>query len=154
MKQNLSKSLTWAVILSETGHLFCCVFPTIFSLLGLLAGAGLIATLPPSMVAFHEFMHAWEMPIIMMSGLILAFGWLATWYGEKVDCHDTGCAHGACAPTKNRAHLILKIATILFIFNVLIYVAVHRADWFTNLARQEQAKMHSHEHAGEDVSAH
>lgn len=144
MKRTLEKSLTWAVVLSETGHLFCCVFPTVFSLLGFLAGLGVIAALPPSMVAFHGFMHVWEVPIILVSGLFLTLGWAVHYYGRRFDCHDTGCAHGACGPAKKRADLMLKIATFLFIFNVLIYVGVHRAAWIsaTPVAHAEHADTH------------
>ncbi len=121
--------MTWAVVLSETGHLFCCVFPTVFSLLGFLAGLGMIAALPPSMIAFHELMHMWEVPIIALSGVLLGLGWAVHHYSQQMDCHDTGCAHGACAPAKKRADIVLKIATCLFLFNVLIYAGVHRAGW-------------------------
>lgn len=148
MRQNLSKSLTWAVILSETGHLFCCVFPTVFSILSLLAGFGMVAALPPSMVAFHDMMHHWEVPIIAVSGVILVLGWIADHYSRKMDCHDTGCGHGACAPRKNRAHIVLKIATALFLFNVIVYVTVHRTDFLTSAVEE------AHDHTSDPHEAH
>jgi hypothetical protein len=119
----------WTVVLSETSHVFCCVFPTIFSLIGLLAGAGMIA-MPASMVTMHNLIHAWELPMIITSAAILVLGWAATLYSEKLDCHSTGCAHGACAPQKSKAHLVLKIGTVLFIFNVFIYATIHKSTWF------------------------
>lgn len=142
MKQALQKSLTWTVVLSETTHVFCCVFPTIFSLISLLAGLGLSVAIPASFVTFHDFMHHWEVPIIVVSGLILALGWAVTLYSDRVDCHHTGCEHGACAPRKNKAHLVLKVATILFLFNVIVYFAVHRTSWFV----QNSPLMHEQEH--------
>lgn len=143
MKQAVQKSLTWAVILSETSHIFCCVFPTVFSLLGLLAGLGIVGTIPGFMVTFHEFMHAWEVPMIVLSGVILAIGWAAVWYGDKIDCcHSTGCSHGTCKPRRNRAHLVLKIATLLFVFNVLIYSFIHKADWFNQGAGRQLGETH------------
>jgi hypothetical protein len=143
MNSKLQKSLTWAVIASESSHVFCCVFPTLFSVVGLLAGMGMIITLPPGMIALHNLLHEWEVPMILISGVILALGWLAAWHGEKVDCHSTGCAHGACAPRKKRAHLVLKIATVLFVCNVLIYTLVHRSDWFnTNSPLGQQEQIH------------
>lgn len=144
MREHLQKSLTWAVILSETTHVFCCVFPTIFSVLSLLAGLGFAVAIPASLVVFHDFMHHWELPIIAGSGFVLLLGWVLTWYGDKMDCHHTGCEHGACAPRKTKAHLVLKVATILFLFNVIVYFAVHRTDWFM----QNSPLMHAHEHNG------
>lgn len=148
MKSSLQKSLTWAVILSESSHIFCCLFPTLFSLLGLLAGAGLIVALPGPILEMHEALHRWEIPMIAFSGVILALGWVITVYSEKVDCHDTGCGHGACAPRKKRAHLVLKVATLLFLANVTIYFAVHRAYWFTS--GPGSALVHSEGHVGHD----
>ena len=130
MKETIQKSLGFAVIASEGVHIFCCVLPTLFSLLGLLAGLGVIAVLPPAIIAFHDVMHEWEVTIIAASGFVLALGWAAAWYSKRIDCHSSGCAHGACAPQKNRAHTILKFASILFVVNVLIYTTVHRSDWF------------------------
>ncbi|PZQ47206.1 MAG: hypothetical protein DI551_03825 [Micavibrio aeruginosavorus] len=149
MKQTIQKHLVWAVILSETSHVFCCVFPTIFSVLSLFAGLGLVATMPTFMVTMHGILHAWELPMIAFSGLVLAIGWGAVWYGDRMDCHNTGCCHGACAPQKKRAHTILKLATVLFLFNVLIYFAVHKSTWFaTHIgASMGQGVAHSHDHA-------
>lgn len=129
MKESLQNSLNWAVLLSETSHVFCCVLPTVFSLMGLLAGLGVVATLPPSMIALHDILHHWELPMIIASGAVLALGWGATWYSDRIDCHSTGCCHDACAPRKNKAHVILKIATVLFVVNVAVYALIHRSGW-------------------------
>jgi len=146
MNDKLQKSLTWAVVLSETSHVFCCIFPTLFSLAGLLAGAGMIIALPPSMIALHEILHEWEVTMIVASGCILALGWAAVYYGEKIDCHSTGCSHGGCAPRRSRAHLVLKIATVLFIFNVIVYLTVHRSGWFDT----NPPLAHGHSHEGHE----
>lgn len=130
MKKTLQKPMIWAVVLSEISHVFCCVFPTLFSLLGLLSGVGIAIALPGSMVRLHDFLHDWEIPMIALSGVILAFGWAVTIYSDKLDCHSTGCGHHACAPRKSRAHVVLKVATILFLANLIIYMGVHRANWF------------------------
>ncbi|MFA5592004.1 MAG: hypothetical protein WC989_01655 [Micavibrio sp.] len=128
MNGKIQKSLFWAVIMTEASHVFCCVFPTLFSLIGLLAGLGMIATLPPSMVALHAFMHEWEVPMIIGSGIVLTLGWAALWYGGRIDCHSTGCDHGTCVPRQKRAHLAMKIASVLFVVNVLVYSLIHRTD--------------------------
>lgn len=85
--------------------------------------------------------------MIVTSGIVLLLGWAVVVYSRKVDCHSTGCAHGACAPKKNRANMILKIATILFVVNVVIYFGVHRSHWFESGVGA--ALMHDHEHEHE-----
>ena len=143
------KPLIWAVVLSESTHLLCCVLPTVVSVMGLLAGLGMIASLPAGLLEVHDFMHHWEIPMIAASGVILALGWLAILYSDRIDCRSTGCEHGGCAPSKSRAHLVLKIATALFFFNVFVYVVVHRSDWFnanSPLVHSQQADDHAHAH--------
>lgn len=130
MNEKLQKPLLWAVVLSESSHVFCCVFPTLFSLMGLLASFGLVIAMPGYMVELHEFMHAWEVPMIIFSGLILALGWVVVHYSAKIDCHHSGCGHAACGKSKKRAHLVLKVATVVFVANLLIYTFIHRAQWF------------------------
>lgn len=125
MNEKTQKRLIWAVALSESSHIVCCVFPTLFSVVGLLASAGMVIALPPAMIDLHEFMHEWEVPMIAVSGIILVLAWGAVLYSDKVDCHSTGCGHGACAPRKKSAHTILKIASALFVVNVLVYIFLH-----------------------------
>lgn len=146
MKQTLQKHLVWAVILSESSHVFCCVFPTVFSVVSLLAGLGVVAAMPTFMVTMHNMLHAWELPMIGLSGVVLALGWWAVWYSDKIDCHSTGCAHGACAPKKNKAHIVLKVATVLFIFNVLIFITLHKSTWFATHIAAKAAAEHGHTH--------
>lgn len=121
-----SKAIYWTVLLSETSHVFCCVLPIIFSLLSLLSGAGLAAALPAHVIQLHDFMHQWEVPMIVVSGLLLACGWGLHEYSRRLDCRDTGCVHEPCGTTKKRTALVLKIATVLFLVNVTVYAAVHR----------------------------
>lgn len=124
--ERLNKSLFWTIILSEATHIFCCVLPTLFSLLSLLVGAGLIASLPPGWTSFHTLLHDYEVPLIVFSGAVIALGWAADWYAGRIDCHDTGCGHPPCKPVKRRAHIVLKIASALFIVNLIIYFVFHR----------------------------
>jgi hypothetical protein len=146
MNAKLKKSVLWAVVLSEGSHVFCCVFPTLFSLLGLLASVGIFVAMPAFMVEMHDFLHVWEIPLIALSGVLLAFGWAVVLYSDKIDCHSTGCAHGACAPRKTKAHLVLKIATAVFVVNLLIYAFVHRMDVFHVDATAGQAVPVEHHH--------
>lgn len=128
--QKHRKKIYWALILSETSHVFCCVLPTLFSVLSLLVGAGLIGALPTFMVDFHHVIHHYELPIVVASFIILGLGWALDYYAHKVDCHHTGCHHGSCAPKKYKAHKILIIATVLFVANLAIYLVLHRGMHF------------------------
>src|SRR5690606_14732462 len=96
----MKKPLFGIIILSESMHIFCCVLPTLFSLMGLLAGLGVVAALPPSFNTLHEALHAYEVPLIIVSGLLIALGWGVDRYSRKIDCHDTGCCHEPCGPQK------------------------------------------------------
>lgn len=124
--ERIQKSLMAALIASEMSHIFCCVLPTVFSVLSLLAGLGLVGAMPEFFVHIHDFMHDKEIPMIVISGIVLAFGWWIYFMSRKMDCHSTGCGHGPCTPRKTRAHGVLKIASVLFVANVLIFAVVHR----------------------------
>lgn len=124
--QKMKNTIYWAVLASETSHIFCCVLPTVFSILSLLAGLGLATVVPVWLEDLHAVLHEWELPLILLSGFVVLIGWGLYIYSKKIDCHDTGCAHGACEPRKDTANLILKVATILFIVNVSIYGVFHR----------------------------
>lgn len=123
--QRLQGTLFWTIIASETTHLFCCVLPTVISVLSLLGGAGLLAVLPPGLLAFHEMIHKHEVPLILFSAAMLLIGWGLYLLSARLDCHSTGCAHGPCGPKKKNASLALKIASMLFVGNVVIYVTFH-----------------------------
>jgi hypothetical protein len=107
-----------------------------------LAGLGVVV-MPAAMVRMHNTLHAWELPMILTSGTILVLGWAATWYSDRIDCHSTGCAHGACAPKKSKAHLVLKIATVLFFFNVVVYAGIHKSTWFATHIAAQSARTHA-----------
>ena len=124
--EKLQKHLNFAVILAETSHVFCCVLPTIVSVLSLLTGLGVIGSLPLSLLVLHDFLHAWELPIIIASGILIALGWGVLIYSRKIDCHNTGCGHEPCGPKKKKSSRLLEIATILFVINVSVYAVFHR----------------------------
>lgn len=128
---------SWVVIASEISHVFCCVLPTIFSVLTFLVGMGVIGFMPFGLQHFHDLMHGYEIPLMMMSGAVVLIGWGLHILAERIDCHDTGCGHGKCSPKKKRAVVILKIATALFLINVAIYLGVH-------VAAQGYIEAHSH----------
>jgi len=125
MRERLTFIMSWAVILSEFSHVFCCVLPTVFSVLSILAGLGMIAVVPGFILHFHTAIHAYEIPIIATSGIITIMAWFIYLNADKVDCHSTGCVHEPCDTRKSRAGTILKIGTVMFIVNLTIFTFLH-----------------------------
>ena len=124
--ENLRRHFGLAVLISELGHVFCCVLPTIFTVLSFAANIGLIGMAPSWLMEIHARIHHYEVPIIIFSGVILILGWVAFYLSRKVDCHDTGCGHPPCDTGKTENGKIMVIATILFLINLSIYAFVHK----------------------------
>jgi hypothetical protein len=142
MHEKHQKRLFWAIILSETSHIFCCVLPTLISLLSLLAGFGLVVAMPGWLQSMHDFMHRWEPVMVGVSVFVVALGWGLYFYSKKAECcHHTGCHHAPCGPRKKIANKILIVATILMIFNVGMYFGVHRP-----MEAEHIEYAHGHEH--------
>ena len=140
--EKLQRTIFWTIVASESTHIFCCVLPTIFSILGLMTGVGMVATMPGWMTSIHETIHGWEIPVIIFSAVMLAIGWALYFISRKIDCvEDAGCRHEPCAPKKKSALTILIIATVLFTFNTSIYMGIHRG---TTIAEQHEHDMHDH----------
>jgi hypothetical protein len=124
--QKLQATMNWAIIASEASHVFCCVLPTVFSALSLLAGLGVIGVMPGWLESLHEAIHGREVPMILLSGAVLSLGWGLEYLSRRIDCHDTGCGHGPCGPRKTSAGVVLKAATILFLVNVAVWAVFHQ----------------------------
>jgi len=146
--KKLQKTLNVAILATETSHVFCCVLPTVFSLLSLLAGVGLIGAIPPGVEFLHDIIHDWELPIIMTSGLVLVLGWWVYDYAQKMDCNHMGEEHQICDSKKKRSATILKIASVLFIVNVSVYFLVHRPMEASNHDVHAGHAHHDHGHEG------
>lgn len=126
--QKIQKALFWSIVASESTHVFCCVLPTLISVLSLIAGVGALSFLPGFVLEIHEKLHAYEVPVIFLSGLMLAVGWALHAYSKKLDCamaEDSCCAHEPCAPKKDHTFKIMVFATALFVFNIVIYFTFH-----------------------------
>ena len=123
--ERIKKGIFWAVILSETSHVFCCVLPTVISVISLIAGAGLISALPGPVLAVHDMLHAYEIPMIAFSAFILLSGWGLHALSTRLDCRGTGCSHEPCAPEKSRTRTVLVVATVLFFCNLSVYLMFH-----------------------------
>ena len=124
--QKIQKALFWTIVASESTHVFCCVLPTLVSVISLIAGMSALSFLPGFILEIHETLHAYEVPTIAFSGLMLAVGWGLHNYSRKLDCADDSCcAHESCAPKKDHTFMIMVGATVLFAFNILVYFTFH-----------------------------
>ncbi len=146
----MRKKIGWTILAVEASHVFCCVLPTLVSLLSLLTSLGLVSSVPKGLTFMHDLMHNWEIPIIIGSGLLLLLGWWLHRFSKTIDCHDNGCEHEPCGPKKDRTSLILKIATVIFAFNVLVFVIFHRGlEHFVDLeSYRTEAHGSAHDHDG------
>lgn len=125
--QRFHKHFGIAVLASELSHVFCCVIPTLVTVLSAFANLGLFVISPDGfLINIHNAMHSYEVPIIVFSGVMVLLGWVAHFVSRRVDCHDTGCGHPPCTPQKSKNSKVLLIATLLFALNILIYFGVHR----------------------------
>ena len=126
--EKMNKGILWGVIASESIHVFCCVLPTVFSVISLLAGMGMVAAMPGFIEVGHELIHDYEIPMIIVSGAILVFGWGLYIYSRKMNCSEEGtCCHTPCAPKKDMTRKVMIAATILFIVNVCVYFIFHHS---------------------------
>lgn len=125
MRERLTSFMSWAVILSEVSHVFCCVLPTLFSVLTVLAGLGLISVVPGFIMSWHDAIHAYEIPIIATSAIITVLAWYVYFNARANDCHATGCVHEPCTPRKDRAKRVLIAGTTLFVINFAIFFFLH-----------------------------
>lgn len=144
--QKYQKPIFWAIILSETSHVFCCVLPTVFSILSLLSGLGLMAAMPGWMESLHGVMHSWETTMIGVSALVIALGWGLYFYSRGTECRDHQCCHGNCGSRKRLSKKILLAATVLLGFNLTIYFVFHR--------HQDEIEAYVQDHAQGDAHAH
>lgn len=121
----LHSAINWMSITSEISHFFCCGIPIIFSILSLMSGMGIIASMPMGINWLHDAMHEYEVPMIIMSGFIILLGWTLHAVARRIDCHNTGCGHQPCSPKKKKSSKILMIATGLFAVNLAGYFLLH-----------------------------
>jgi hypothetical protein len=147
----MKKTVFTAIILSEASHIFCCVLPSIFSIISLLGSFGLMVAMPGWLQAVHEVMHGYEVPMIIFSASVVALGWGLHYYAHhqhKIGAHEhTCCDHDHGAPAKAKTtHRILVAATVLLILNLLVYFVFHRhqADWEHLAADASIASEHQH----------
>lgn len=120
--EKIRRNIGWLVIASEASHLFCCILPTLAAVMSLAVGVGL---LPASFTLLHDFIHGYEIPIIVFSGVLLALGWWAYHTATETDCHALGHDEHHCHQTTDRSKRYLVIGTLLFLLNLCVYLGLH-----------------------------
>lgn len=138
------KAVFWTVILSETGHLFCCALPALLGILSFFSAFGIIGLMPNMVLDAHDFMHRWELPVIILSASLLGFGWWLYKNSLKLDCStEHSCGHPPCKPKKDKTKLVLIVASVLFAFNFTLYLFFHDviSVWQTHVI---EAEAHTH----------
>ncbi len=145
--QKLQRHIAWAVILAESTHVFCCVLPTVVTVLTVISSLGAMAQVPGFILDMHEVLHTYEIPMIVFSGLVLILGWGLYGVSRQIECQKPHCEPHAriCTPQKNNTLSILVVASILFVVNVTVYLTLHRGN--DDLLHAE-AMAHHHPHAG------
>lgn len=154
VSKHQNKILT-AILVSEASHIFCCALPTLFSILSLMGSFGLIVVMPGWMQSLHGALHAYELPLIIFSALVIGLGWALHYlahHQHKIGAHDHECCdHDHGAPTKAKTtHIILLIATILLVINVFVYFTFHRHQGASEISehsshsREEDGRSHEH----------
>jgi hypothetical protein len=143
----LQRGLLWTVILAESTHIFCCVLPTVITLLALLASFGAVAQMPVFILDLHEALHAYEIPVMIFSGVTLVAGWVVYAVARRIECRKDHCEpheNQTCAPLKDHTRTVLIVATFLLAINMTVYWSLHRPS--EALLHEQAAAAHSHEH--------
>lgn len=143
----LHRNIGMAIILAECTHVFCCVLPTVVTLLSVLASVGTFIQVPVFLLDIHEFLHAYEIPVITFSGVMLVLGWVLYVVARRIECARPHCEphETVCAPAKNNTKTILAVASVLFVVNVFVYFTFHRGTEGLLHAQAVEAH-HHHEH--------
>ncbi|MBL8637212.1 MAG: hypothetical protein JNN09_01790 [Alphaproteobacteria bacterium] len=143
----------WAVLLSELGHVFCCVLPTLFTILSFAANIGLVGKAPGALLSLHEKMHHYEIPIIIFSGGMVGLGWGVFVLAKKFAARGGDCSNAACGKEQCHNRNILIIATLLFVVNVLIFAFVHKNIFSLSVFTPNSAYVHE-DHKGHAHETH
>ena len=144
--EKLQRNIALAIIMAESTHIFCCVIPTIVTLISLLSSVGVISQVPVLLLDFHEVLHAYEIPIILFSGAMLGLGWALYTISRRVECQKDHCEphETVCAPQKNNSYTVLLIATAIFTINIVVYSVVHLP--YAHLLHEQEVAAHAHDH--------
>jgi hypothetical protein len=118
MEYVMKRVSTALAFMTIVGHFFCCVLPLLSSLGGLGASVGLFAVNSPVMEWFADY----EELVFLVAGMVISISALSQYISYRIDCHKTGCHHGACGTKKKWASKIFKFATALYVMNLLAFL--------------------------------
>lgn len=146
MTDKLHRNIGLAIILAECTHVFCCVLPTIVTVVGLLSSISAVVQVPVFLLDIHEFLHAYEIPVIAFSGVMLVLGWVLYGVARHIECARPHCEphETVCAPAKHNTHWILVIASVLFMANIVVYFTLHRES--AEMLHTQAVEAHEHHH--------
>jgi len=147
--QRVKHITAWLLLITSSSHVFCCVLPTVVGVINVFANLGMFSIWLPQFESWHTVMHAYEVQLLMFSGVMLGIAAIVDMISIQIDCHSTGCTHGSCEPAKDRATMILLVATLLFAFNTGSYFFAHKvaAPHVHAQATEEPAKTQDTDHA-------
>ncbi len=120
--QRLAHAAHHANLAALLSHIFCCGLPAVMNIVAITAGAGALTAVAPWVGDVHLFMHQFELPLLLFSGLALLVGVLAQWVSARRDCGAQTCHHSSCAPKKQPSRWILMVAALLFLGNLTFYL--------------------------------
>lgn len=121
--QRIAHAAQHANLAALLSHVFCCGLPAVMNIIALTAGAGALTAVAPWVGDIHLFMHQFELPLLVFSGLALLVGVLAQWVSARRDCGVQTCGHSSCVPKKKPARWVLLVASLLFLGNLGFYLA-------------------------------
>ncbi|MFZ2619787.1 MAG: hypothetical protein WAX89_02845 [Alphaproteobacteria bacterium] len=144
----MQRLTTAAVILAELSHVFCCGIPILAAALSMWTQLGMGA----GFLAFHDAMHAYEVPVLIFSGCMIALSALLQFASHKVHC-QTACHHGDCTPKKFQASKMFWVALALYGANLAVYFM--HLSWAEEHDHMHAEEVHDHdEHAHDHDNAH
>lgn len=144
-QDKLQRNIALTIIMAESTHIFCCVLPTVVTVLALLSSLGAVTQVPVFMLDLHEILHAYEVPVIVFSGVMLVLGWVMYGVSRQIECQKQHCEphETVCASRKNNTGLILTVASVLFVVNVTVYFTLHRGS--QELLHDQAVTAHAHD---------
>jgi hypothetical protein len=140
------RSIAWSIILAESTHVFCCVLPTVVTVMAVLASFGAMTQMPVFILDLHAALHGYEVPVIIFSGAMLVAGWTLHTISRRIECQKPHCEphETVCSGTKDNTRLVLTIASVLFVINVAVYVTLHRGSAELLEAQYTTGSAHDH----------
>lgn len=110
---------TFFVILGSVMHLFCCGLPFLLSITSLATAIGI-----SSLEIFNvEWFEQIENYLLVIMGVMLGLTYFVNRYSKRLDCQENDlCTHPPCDEKKDISGYFLRIATVLYVLNILLFI--------------------------------